>query len=58
MWKKINLRKLNELEVRKNFRIKISNTFAALDSDKVDINRAWENIKENIKISAKENLDL
>jgi len=30
--------------------------FAALEilSDSEDINRAWENIKENIKISAKE----
>jgi hypothetical protein len=27
-------------------------------SDSEDINRAWENIKENIKISAKESLGL
>jgi hypothetical protein len=34
----------------------MSNRFAALENfnDNVDINRAWENIKENIKIPAKE----
>ena len=55
-----NLRKLNELEVRKEFQIEISNRFAALKilSDSKDINRASENIKENIKTSTKENLGL
>jgi hypothetical protein len=50
-----NLRKLNELEVRKQYQIKISKRFAALDnlSDSEDINRAWENIQQNIKISNK-----
>ena len=48
------LRKLNELEVRKQCQIEISNRFAALEnlSDSEDINRAWEDIKENIKTSA------
>ena len=57
---KFNLRKLRELEVRKQYQIKTSNTFAALDnlSDCGDINRTWENIKENIKTSAKESLGL
>jgi len=47
---RFNLRNLNELEVRKQYQIKISNRFAALEnlSDGKDINRAWENIKENI----------
>ena len=47
--------KLSKLEVRKQYQIKISNRFAALEnlSDSEDINRAWENIKENIKTSAK-----
>jgi hypothetical protein len=55
---RLNLKKLSELEVRKQ--IKISNRFAALENLNVsnDINRAWENIKENIKISAKESLGL
>jgi hypothetical protein len=49
-----NLRKLNELEVRKKYQIEIINSFAALEnlSDDEDINRAWESIKENIKTSA------
>ena len=55
-----NLRKLNELEVRKQYQIKISNQFAALENsnDSEDINRAWENIKENIKSSIQESLNL
>jgi len=57
---RFNLRKLNELEVRKQYQIKISNGFAALEnlSDCENINRDWENIKENIKTSAKEYLGL
>ena len=57
---RFNLRKLNELQVRNQYQIKISNRYAALEnlSDSKDINRAWENIKENIKISAKEILGL
>jgi hypothetical protein len=51
---RFNLRKLNELEVRKQCQREISNRFAALEnlSDSEDINRAWENVKENIKTSA------
>jgi len=43
-----------------HYQIKISNRFAALEnlSDSEDTQRAWENIKENIKISAKERLGL
>ena len=57
---RFNLRKLNELEVRKQYQIEITNRFAALGNlnDKEDVNRAWENIKENIKTSAKETLSL
>jgi len=55
-----NLRKLNELEVRKQYQIEITNRFAALENQKDDgdVNRTWENIKENIKTSAKENLGM
>ena len=58
--KRYNLRKLNELEVRKQYQIQITNRFTALEnlSDDEDINRAWENIKENIKTSARESLRL
>jgi hypothetical protein len=57
---RFNTRKLIELEVRKQCQIKISNWFAALEnlSDRKDINRAWEDIKDNIKITAKESLGL
>ena len=45
---------------RKQYCINISNRFAALEklNDSEGINRAWENIKEDIKTSAKENLVL
>ena len=49
-----NLRKLNKLEVSKQYQIKISNSFVCLENLSVseDINRALENIRENIKTSA------
>jgi len=52
---RFNLRKLNELTVRKQYQSEITNRTAALEnlSDDEDINRAWENIKKNIKTSAK-----
>jgi len=58
--KRFNLRRLNELEVRKQYQIEITNRFAALEnlSNGIGINGAWENIKENIKIPAKESLGL
>jgi hypothetical protein len=51
---RFNLRKLNDMEVRKHYQIEITKRFAALGnlSDNEDINRAWESIKENIKSSA------
>jgi len=57
---RFNPRKLNELEVRKQCQIEISNRFAALGNlkDNKDINTAWKNIKENIKTSATKSLDL
>jgi len=59
-WERFNLMKLNELEVRKQYQTEITNRFAALEnlSEEEDINRAWENMKENIKASAKESLSL
>jgi flagellar biosynthesis/type III secretory pathway chaperone len=55
---RFNVRKLNQLEVRKQYQITTSNSSAILEnlSDNEDINRAWENIKENIKTLAKESL--
>ena len=48
------------LEVRKQYQIEITNRYAALENlnDGEDVNRTWENIKENIKTSAKESLGL
>ena len=47
---RFNLRKLNELEVRKQYQIEIANKFAALENlnDDEDVNRTSEIIKENI----------
>jgi len=55
-----NLRNLSELEVRKQYQIKISNKFAALENlnDSEDINRTCENIKQSIKTSDEESLFL
>jgi len=52
---RFNLRKLSELGYRKQYHIKISKRFAAVQNLHVnkEINRAWENIQENIKTSAK-----
>jgi hypothetical protein len=57
---KFNVRELSELEVRKEYQIEISNRFAALENlnNGENINMTWENIKENIKTSAKESLSL
>jgi hypothetical protein len=57
---KFNLKKLSKLELRKQYQLKISNRFSALENLNIseDINRTWENIKENIKISAQESLGL
>jgi hypothetical protein len=40
---RFNLRKLNDLEVRKQYLIEITNRFAALEniSEDEDINRTW-----------------
>jgi hypothetical protein len=57
---RFNLKKLSEVEVREKCQIRISNRFAALENlhDSGDINRAWENTRENINISDKESLGL
>jgi hypothetical protein len=46
-----DLRKLNDAEVKEQYQVKIKNRFAALENfdDNMDMNRAWENIRENIK---------
>jgi hypothetical protein len=55
---RFNVKKLNEGDVREQYQVTIRNKFAALENleDSRDINRAWDNIRENIKISAQESL--
>ena len=55
-----NSRKLNEPEVREQYQIEITDRFAALENlnDDQDVNRTWENIKENIQNAGKETLGL
>jgi hypothetical protein len=55
---RFNLKKLNDVEGKEQFRVEVSNRFAALEDldAEVDINSAWDTIRENIKISAKESL--
>jgi hypothetical protein len=42
-------------QLRNKYQVKISNRFSALENldDSVHINRAWENIRQNINISGK-----
>jgi hypothetical protein len=55
---KFDLKKLSEVVGKEQYRVEISNRFTALENfdTKLDVNRAWENIRENIKISVKESL--
>jgi hypothetical protein len=48
--------KLNEVEGKEKYRVEIANRFAALENveTEVDNNTAWETIRENIRISARE----
>jgi hypothetical protein len=55
---RFNLKKLKVVGGKEQFRVEVSNRFAALeDLDiEVEINSAWETFRENIKISAKESI--
>jgi hypothetical protein len=55
---RFNLKILSEVEGKERYRGEISNRFAALENldTEGDVNKAWETIRENIKISAKEGL--
>jgi hypothetical protein len=50
---------LNDVESKEQFRVEVSNRFAALEDldAEVEINSAWQTISENIKISAKDSLE-
>jgi hypothetical protein len=53
---RFNLEKLNEVEGKEKYHVEVSNRFTALENldTEVEINNAWETIRENMKISAKE----
>jgi hypothetical protein len=54
---RFNLKKLSEVECKDQYRVDISRLTASKNLDtEVNINRAWETIRQNIKISAKESL--
>jgi hypothetical protein len=55
---RLYLKKLNEGEVKEQYQVTVTNKLAALENleDNGNINRAWNTIRENIKISAKESL--
>ena len=57
---RFNLNKLNDLEVRKQYQVEITNRFAAMETlnKDEDVSRIWGNIKHNIQISAKESLGM
>jgi hypothetical protein len=48
-----SLKKLNEVEGKEKFHVEISTRFAPLGNSEVDINRACETVRKNIKISVK-----
>jgi hypothetical protein len=55
---RFNVKKLNKWDVKEQYQVTIRNKFAALENseDSGDINREWDNIRENIKIPAQESL--
>jgi hypothetical protein len=55
---RLNIKELNGVQCKEQFCIELSNKFPALEdlNAEAEINSAWETIRENIKISAKESL--
>jgi hypothetical protein len=55
---RFNLKKLNKVEGKRQFRVEVSNRFAALEGfdAEVEINSAWDTIRENIKISTNQSV--
>jgi hypothetical protein len=55
---RLSLKKLNEVEGKEQYHVEVSNRFAALEDldTEVEIDSAWEMVRENIKILAKESL--
>jgi glycine betaine/choline ABC-type transport system substrate-binding protein len=57
---RFNVKKLKEADVKEQYQIMIRKRFAALENleDGGDINRVWDDIRENIRILAQESLRL
>jgi hypothetical protein len=57
---RFDLKQLNDEVVKAQYQVTIKNKFAALENldDNDDINRAWETIRQNIRILAKESIAL
>jgi uncharacterized FlaG/YvyC family protein len=55
---RFNVKNINEGDVKEQYQVTIRNKFAALENleDSGNINRTWDNIRENINISAQESL--
>jgi hypothetical protein len=55
---RFELRKLDDIEIKEEYQVEISNRFEALVNlaESLDIDSAWKSIRENMKISVKENL--
>jgi hypothetical protein len=55
---RFNLKNLNEVEGKEQFRVEVSNRFAALEhlDTEVEINSVWETIRENIYLSHKDSV--
>jgi hypothetical protein len=53
---RFNLKNLNDVEGKEQFRVEVSNRFAALEDldAEVEINSPWDTIRENVNISTKE----
>jgi hypothetical protein len=54
---RFDLKKLDDIGIREKYEVEISNRFVVLESlgESFD-HKAWEGVRENIKISAKDNL--
>jgi hypothetical protein len=55
---RFNVKKLDKGDVKEQCQVTIRNKFAALENleDSGDIKRAWDSIRENIKVSAEESV--
>jgi hypothetical protein len=55
---RFSLKKLSDVESKEQYRVRVSNRFAALEDldAEVEINSAWEMVRERIKVSIKKSM--